>query len=166
MKTKLLFTSLFLASLQSFFAQTAKADSVKTTIPAKVEKEIMVNSKDSKEKEMLEEKLKAEKTALKEAENREKEQKKLEKDKRNFEKKQEKIADQEKDLLKTKDKLKEANEDLIKNTAKFQDKKSRGKLNDIEIEKENIKISKQQIKIKEIEEDIVKIEKKLNKSRG
>ena len=50
--------------------------------------------------------------------------------------------------------------------AKFAKDKRKGKLSDIDIEKENIKISKQTIKIQELQQDIDKNEKKLNKLRN
>jgi hypothetical protein len=40
---------------------------------------------------------------------------------------------------------------------------ARGKLTEVETQKENVKITKQQLKIKELEEDIVKAQKKLEK---
>jgi colicin import membrane protein len=40
--------------------------------------------------------------------------------------------------------------------------KRKGKLTDIEINKENIKIKKQEIEIQELQEDLEKAEKKLN----
>ncbi len=124
------------------------------------------------EKAMLKERLRSEKKALKEAEKREdmikemeRDAKKLENEKKQFERKQEKIADAEKDLLKEQERLKDQQADLGKNIEKFNSKKGKGKLDAIEIEKENIKISKQQIKIKETEQDIIKAEKKLQKLR-
>lgn len=49
---------------------------------------------------------------------------------------------------------------------KLEKNKRKGKISEIDIEKENIKISKQLIKIKEIQEDIDKAEKKVNKLRN
>ena len=47
--------------------------------------------------------------------------------------------------------------------AKFERKKSKGKLSPVEIEEGNVDIAKQQLKIKEAEEDLDKAQKKLNK---
>jgi colicin import membrane protein len=55
---------------------------------------------------------------------------------------------------------------LQKNIESLEKKKRKGKLTDIEIEKENIKISKQQIKIKELEADVEDAQKKLGKVRN
>ena len=40
---------------------------------------------------------------------------------------------------------------------------SRGKLSEVDIQKETVKVTKQQLKVKELEADIVKAQKKLEK---
>ncbi|MCF6130996.1 hypothetical protein [Flavobacterium wongokense] len=55
---------------------------------------------------------------------------------------------------------------LAKMLSKLDKNKRKGKLTEIEIEKEHIRISKQQIEIRELHEEIDKAEKKLNKLRS
>lgn len=121
------------------------------------------------QKTTLENQKKAEKAkadALAEAKKVEKEQRKLEKEQRRFEKEQDRISDAEKKVIKTKERINKEKGRLEKMTSKLEKDKRKGKLTDIEIEKENIKISKKVIYIKELQEDLDKTEKKLNKLRG
>ncbi len=176
MTLKFTTTLLLLFSVQLFFAQEIKndtiksaakantvlvvADSTKTPVTAAV-----TSSKIKEDSKALNDQLKSEKKALKEAKKIEKEQKRFEKEKKDFNKKQNRILSGEKSVRNIKDKITKSERNLITNKEKLDKKIAKGRLTSTQIEKENIKISKQQIKINKLEENLEKAEKKLSKLR-
>ena len=134
------------------------------TAPVLTEQQIAEIQKTTLENQKLaEEAIAATVSAAKEVE---KEQRKLEKEQRKFEREQERISDAEKDVIKTKEKIIREKRQLEKMNSRLAKDTQKGKLTDIEIEKEYIKISKQQIEIKELQQDLDNAEKKLNKLRN
>ena len=103
--------------------------------PVLTTEQILDIQKSTLENQKAAEKIKAQAEA--DAKAVEKEQRKLEKEQKRFEKQQDRISDSEKDVIKTKERIIKETAKLGKMMSKLDKNKRKGRLSDIEIEKEN-----------------------------